>query len=421
MKEVPAQTGVPKDGRARVAAIFLAAFLFACFLFWWLPGVLFEFIGLNNPVRQWFIWISVLAVVAFAAGYLLPPFRLRTEIPQSILGDAERLSWRATLWIAIPALVVAIRFFLYRSTVAYGEGEGLSLLDQAVLYTHLFAGFLYLGCANDRPSNRKRILAASTLVVLPRLIISLHWGRFFLAQAVVPILFLALARGWLRMTTKRWAGLGGLVLVILFVPALVRGDQIFGQDNIVSFFASGGTLRLFQDNADLNLSGRCPPLLVSMTDAIVPYGALGICTVDIWGRKNMPATLDRVLAYNDPSTEGTLEGPGANFLLELYLSGGVAMVILGSVFFGFSNRCFIDWIGRRSLFAGIWAECLSRSLFAPRSTLGYVYERIPSLTLVTLLVAMTIYVARRPWRAPATAPPKGEGGVQNGALTPSER
>jgi hypothetical protein len=82
-----------------------------------------------------------------------------------------------------------------------------------------------------------------------------------------------------------------------------------------------------------------------------------------------------------------LTGKGSNYLLELYLTGGIGAIILGSVIFGFTNRCFVQWISQRSLFAGIWAECLSRALFAPRSTLGYVYERIPSLLLATMIVA----------------------------------
>ncbi len=80
-------------------------------------------------------------------------------------------------------------------------------------------------------------------------------------------------------------------------------------------------------------------------------------------------------------------------MLELYLTGGIGAIILGSVFFGFSSRCFIQWISQRSLFAGIWAECLSRVLFAPRGTLGYVYERIPSLVIATLIIVGLAWIA----------------------------
>jgi hypothetical protein len=205
------------------------------------------------------------------------------------------------------------------------------------------------------------------------------------------MILIALSRGWLRMSPKRAFQVVGLALVIVFVPALTRGDKVLGQDEIVAFFVTGSTLRVFQDNKDLNLSDQCPPLLVSMTAKLIPYGLLNVCTVDIWGEKGLPATLDRILADNDPTTEGTLNGPGSNYLLELYLTGGVAAVILGSLLFGFSARCFVSWIRTPSLFAGIWAQCLTRALLAPRGNLGYVYEQVPVLVLASLAVAAFVY------------------------------
>jgi hypothetical protein len=401
---------VQSETAKRSARTYFVAFLFACFLFWWLPSILYRLAGIDDPVKNFTLWISILGAIAFATGFYLHPMRFRTEIPEWVMDGCERLAWKATLWIAIPALVVAVRFFWYRSGVVYGQGEGLSIIDQAVLYTHLFFAFLFLGATKAVAGGSRRIVTASLVVILPRLIISLHWGRFFLAQAVVPVLFIAVARGWLRMTMKRWFQVAALALVVVFIPALTRGEQFLGQQALLDFFAAGNTLQLLQNNADLDLSQRCPPLFVSMTDKVIPYGLLGICTVDIWGRKDLPATLDRILADNDPSVEGTLEGPGANYLLELYLSGGITVVIIGSIFFGYTNRCFVDWVGRRSLFAGIWAECLSRSLFAPRSTLGYVYERIPSLVLATGLIIL-ITVATRSHSHPLAVRGSEEGGV----------
>jgi hypothetical protein len=257
----------------------------------------------------------------------------------------------------------------------------------------MFFGFLFLGVARTIPQDRRRIVIASILVILPRFIISLRWGRFFLVQAIVPVVFIALARGWMRLSGKRVLQLGALAMFILFVPPLTRGDKFLGQDEMVTFLEAGSSLRLFQDNIDLNLAERCPPLLVSMTAKLIPYGLLDVCTMEIYGSKGVPATLDRILTDNDPSTQGTLYGTGANYMLELYLTGGIGAIILGSVFFGFSSRCFVQWISQRSLFAGIWAECLSRVLFAPRGTLGYVYERIPSLLTATLIIVGLGWIA----------------------------
>ena len=89
------------------------------------------------------------------------------------------------------------------------------------------------------------------------------------------------------------------------------------------------------------------------------------------------------------SFQGTF-GPGSNYLLDLELFGGLCAVFAGTAFFGFSCRRFLTWIGRRSPYAGIWAECLTRALFAPRGNLGYVYERVPSLVLTTWLVILAV-------------------------------
>src|SRR5229473_2667931 len=375
------------DASKEMRWLFLVAFIFACVLFWWLPSALFRFVlHVNDPVRSWALWVSLLGVITFTAGYLLPPVRIKSTLPPYLIDACATIAYKATLWIGFPAIILAVQFFYSRSAVDYGQGEGLSMIHQAVLYTHMFFGFLFLGAARTIPQDRRRIIIASILIILPRFIISLRWGRFFLAQAIVPIVFIALARGWMHLSGKRVLQLGALAVLIVFVPALSRGDNFLGQDEIVTFFEAGSSLRLFQDNVDLNLTERCPPLLVSMTAKSIPYGLLDVCTMDYKGSKGVPATLDRILTDNDPSTAGTLNGTGANYLLELYLTGGIGAIILGSVFFGFSSRCFVQWISRRSLFAGIWAECLSRALFAPRGTLGYVYERIPSLLITTLII-----------------------------------
>lgn len=356
--------------------------------------MLFRLLGMQDPVHGWVLWMSFLGLGTFTAGYRISPARVRaffeplTHLPSltfasGTMDACESLSYWATVLVAVPASALAIRFFIYRLGTPYGEGEGIPLAYQAVLYVHLFLGFLYLGVVKTIPENKRRIIIASLLVILPRVIISLRWGRFFAAQAIVPILFIALARGWVRFSGKRTVLLALLAGFLVFVPALTRGD-VFANGELTEFFAAGSSLRLFQDNTTLNLSGRCPPLLVSLTAKTIPYGLLDVCTMNYQGTEGWPATLDRILTVNDPSTEGTLYGTGSNYLLELYLTGGVTAIILGSFFFGFTSRCFILWIGKRSAFAGIWAECLSRALFAPRGDLGYVYERIPSLLLATL-------------------------------------
>jgi hypothetical protein len=381
--------------------VFPIGFLFACLLFWWLPSLLFRLTGAVDPVEDGTLQISFLGLASFVLGYFLPPIRLRSAVPMRLVDICEALAYKGTLCLGFPALALAIQFFLSRSGVQYGEGEGISLLHQAVFYSHMFVAFLFLGAARILPENRRKTVIASILVIAPRLIVSLCWGRFFLLQAVIPIFLILLARGWFELTAKRLSQLVVAALFVLFGPALTRGDDLLGGQELLTFFQAGSSLLRFQDNRDLDLTGRCPTLLVSMTAKLIPYGLLDVCTMEIYGSKSMPATLDRILTKNDPANEGSLRGTGSNYLLELYLTGGWTALSFGSVLFGFTSRCFVCAIGKRSLFAGVWAECLSRALFAPRSTLGYVYERIPTLVSATLLMialAWVLYSLAGTWK-----------------------
>lgn len=396
------------------ARVFFAAFAFSCFLFWWLPSIFYRLLGVQDPVHAWALWMSTLGLSMFAIGYFVSLAGLRAffwplvrlpniGIAHSTLDACESLSYQGTVLIAIPAFVLAARFFIYRLGTTYGQGGGIPSAYQAVLYLHLFVGLLFLGLAKSVPANKKRILAVAVMVGMPRLLIALRWGRFFFVQAAAPIVVIALARGWILLSGKRVILFGVLAGFLIFVPALTRGDNLFGQDGFLNFFSSGSTLRLFQDNVHLRLSGGCPPLLVSLTAKTIPYNLLDVCTMQYLGSNGWPATLDKILTESDPSTEGTLNGTGSNYLLELYLTGGTVAIILGSALFGFSSRCFIEWTGGRSPFAGIWAECLSRVLLTPRGNLGYVYERIPSLALATLLALWIAWLAHARRAAPEHA------------------
>ncbi len=375
--------------------LFLTGYVFACVLFWWAPYLLMSLLGFQVSTSSWTISVGVAAFVVFVVVYLLPQPRLRS--PRTSVRTLEMcaaFSYRATILWAIPAFMCAAEFGLYRWGQAYGEGQRISFIYQAVLYVHLFLGFLFLGAASDEARDRRRILIVAGLITLPRLFISLHWGRFFLAQALIPIMLIAIARGWIKISFKRFFLLSMAALFVLIVPAVTRGDSVFGGDEfghytIVNFLYQGSTMKFFEDNRDLPWT--CPPLLVSITSKVIPYSTLNVCVVDVGDDKRVPATLDVLLTkqYSDDLLLGT----GGVYLLDLYLLGGIPAIIGGTAIFAFTCKRFVDWIGHRSLYAGIWAECLSRAFLAPRGNLGYIYERIPSLVLATLLVVLACRIA----------------------------
>jgi hypothetical protein len=243
---------------------------------------------------------------------------------------------------------------------------------------------MYLS-TTKKSTSIKTIWIVAMMIITPRLIISLGWGRFFLAQSLVPILLICIARGWVEFSASKILKFLALALIVVFVPAIARGDSIFGAGEIFGFFANGSTLGVYQDNISLDLSNRCSPIFVSFTAKIIPFGELGLCTINIWGIENLPATLDRLLAFEEIGYADLLIGPGSNYLLELHLLGGIYAVVIGSLIFGASCRLFAEAIAHRSIYAGIWAECLTRALFAPRGNLGYVYEKIPMLVIGSFL------------------------------------
>ena len=382
------------------------AFAGSCVLFWWLQSMLLHWwLGLAPLIQPWFIWVSIGALATFVAGYFLPtPQFAAATTRHAVLDRCERFSYRCVLLFAVPALLVAAQFAIYRSGVHYNEGHGPALVQQAVLYVYLFFGLLYVGAVRDDRKSNNKLLLVIALTIAPRLLISLHWGRFFAAQAIVPILFIAIARRWIRISWKRGAQFLVLALFLLFVPAITRGDTIFGPDDqgnpqIVNYFGYMNSLVLFQEDFDIRYP--CPPLLLSLTTKVIPYSLLGICTIDVGDQENLPATLEQLLTRE--YTNDIMAGVGSNYMLELYLTGGLTAVFLGSVIFGFTSRILVGLISCRSLYAGIWAECLTRSLFAPRGNLGYIYERIPSLILATLGVVFISWCFSKMSQPPVVA------------------
>jgi hypothetical protein len=393
----PARTGVlmaaAPDGKARGKWAFLTAFILSCFLFWWLRAILLRLVlQLPDTVEDGTIAISVAALACFIAGYLMPvPGFAERGRSTAMLDACGRFAYRMTIALAAPALLVAVVVLRTHLGVEYGSASPIPGSFQAVLYTHLFFGFMCIGAAAPEKQGWRSIWVASMMLTLPRLLISLRGGRFFLVQAVAPILLIALARGWIQPSAKRLAQIAVAALFLIFVPAITRGDDLIGSDGSLQMFVNSDVLGLFQNNMDLNLNDRCPPLLISLTAKTLPWSMLGACLIDSGGKQNMPATLERILTNNNPdSLEGTISGTGSNYLLELYLTDGLFAVCAGSALFGFSCRRFVAWIGRRSLFAGIWVECLTRALLAPRGNLGYVYERVPSLVLATMITMLFV-------------------------------
>jgi hypothetical protein len=398
------ETGTLVGARA-VSRLFLASFLASCLLFWWLLSLLYRgVLGIEDPVTTSTLGMSVLSAGLFAAGFSLPRFRATgSTISRATLDGCERLSYRMTVLLFPPAIGLAVLFAASTVGQVYGS-VNVTFADQTVYYLHLFFGFMFLGVARA-PQSRRRIWIAVVLIALPRFVASMNYGRMFLAEGIVPMVLIAVARGFLQLSWKRTVQIAGLGLFIIVVPSLTRGDlSAAGEDaadaetpQIVHWFAGGSTLLVSQEYMDLDLTKRCPPLLVSLTGKLVPYALLHVCTITLSGMgasanvdTEFAANLDRVVTYEVNGADGSMSngGTGTSYLLELYLTAGLTGVVLGSFAFGAVCKFLANSLAARSLFSGIWAECLMRAVFSPRGMLGYVFEKVPGLLLATMLVVL---------------------------------
>ncbi len=386
--------------------IYLYFFLFSCLLFWWLPSILYRVFSYGeDPVHSFTLMISLGAVLAFILGYkIFINYKIVFfKINENTINRVSVLAKYLSIYSAFPSLFFAIVFFIYRSSVAYGSGEGLPFLYQTFFYAQMTFFFLYITTTDDIKYHKKTFYFIVLLSISIRLIVSLHWGRFFVGQIIFAYFLVAIARGWLVLNKKNLIKLAFWGLVIFIVPAITRGslstsNSLMNQRTIINFIARGSTLKLFQDNLNIDLHHWCNPLLVSLTAQTVPYHLMNMCTINIWGQHGLPATLDRILALKElgPNAMYSLDGPGSNYLLELYVSAGkIFGVIVGSFFLGaFAAFSFIS-LSKKTLFGLLWIEFLTRAIFAPRSNLGYAFERFPSLLLLIFLVSLISYFVFR--------------------------
>jgi hypothetical protein len=217
------------DGSSDLGRLFLVAFLASCFWFWWLISLIYRFVlDIEDPVSNWSIGISILSAGVFVLAFLLTRARGRpTAFAAETLDRCEGLAYKTTLLLFVPAIGIAVIFFISSVGKSYGQGGQIVLLDQALFYVQLFFGFMFLGVVRSDAQSKRKIWLLMAVLILPRLLVSLDYGRVFVAQAVVPIVFIAVARGFIRLSWKRLSQIVLLGLFILVVPSMTRGDSMF--------------------------------------------------------------------------------------------------------------------------------------------------------------------------------------------------
>jgi hypothetical protein len=384
--------------------LYLTSFFSSCFLFWWLPFIFTRlFLHLPGIVSNWAMAISIVSAIFYFVGYLLfptiAPFRV---VSIDVINGCERLSEKMTIGLFFPSIAYALYFYILHLHDVYGEYT-IPFAAQGIFYAHLFFGFMYLSIFRLEKHRKKSLWFAIAFILLPRILISLNYGRAFIAFGALPIVFIAISRGWLKVTVKGVAGVLLVGVCIVIVPAMLRGDLKsqfggVGRNNMRMFLggwlSSGSSLVVFDKASAANLLGECSPILVSLTEQIVPYETLGICTVP-HGPGVSASDSAGIATYIINGDSFSYAGTGSTYILDLYWAGGIIAIIVGSIIMGATCRLFVSAVAYRSIFSGIWAESLVRSLFAVRGTYGYMYQRIPSLLFATFLCALIVRTALR--------------------------
>jgi hypothetical protein len=388
-----------------LSKLYLASFLSSCFLFWWLPSLYYIIVlRLPNPVSSFSMYISIVSAFFYLVGYfILPtiaPIRLMSD---DIINGCEQLSKKMTMILFLPSLIYAVYFCASHFYEKYGE-YSIPFAGQGLFYAHLFFGFMFLSTIRPEKHSKKAVVLVFICIILPRIIVSLHYGRVFIAFGVLPMLFIAIARGWLNLTIRKVVCIILLGVSILIVPSIFRGDfknyssdagSEYARNFIGVWLLAGSSLNVFDRFYNSSILGFCPPILVSFTEQMIPYKILGICTVPQADGTRV-ANADAIATYminGDSYSRGG--GTGSTYILDLYWFNGIMAIIIGSIILGSTCKLFIGSVGYRSVFSGIWAECLVRSLFIVRGTYGYMYQRIPSLVFATILCALIVRAALR--------------------------
>lgn len=399
--------------------IFAFLFFLSCLIFWWLPYFIYRFANIGHSVSNETLINSVIAFISFIAGYFIA-YALFNKVRfrplffgDRTLNNLAYFTEKALIAIAPVCIVFAISFFLMRLGHTYGEGPYMPFVFQLFFYMQIFLYYIYATVKSTEEYFSRKFIYITFTFLLTRLIVSLQWGRLFLAYSIVPLFLLLVARGVLQFNLKTVSLLFFAFVFLFFLIPLFRGDfERRTTEDIIELayvIAYGGPIGLFDMYKDLSfkdlaryvgIEEYCNPLIVSVTAWLIPYKLIGECVLDIWQAEDRPATLDRIFAFIELGPKRafeTLYGPGSVYILELYFSFGesLIMVYLGSFVMGSIAGISFTRIRNKSIFGVAYLEILFKILFMPRSNVGQVFEKAIPFAIAVMILALILNTLER--------------------------
>ncbi|MDR5751969.1 MULTISPECIES: hypothetical protein [unclassified Caballeronia] len=376
----------------------LLVFITGAVIFWVLPEAIR--IGFFNTYQtdEVYEYLS-LSAAAVVVAYLLFSAWLRSRAAKPRL-EVQRdvalgLSARVIGYLSPVCMVLSAAFIAMRWGVAYGEGDSMPYAFQIFFYTHLYTYFFYLRFVDEQEIRRRRFLLVTLAVLLPRLLIATHWGRFFVGQAILPFVFALLVGGKVTVRARHLLMIAAGAGCIYFVLPLLRGDDIGGDgtESVLRFIAAGGPVHLVGQVEDIDQT--FPNTNFLMTGLVGPF-APGLLSaeerIDIWGEQGAPLTLDRAFASLEGIGFYSLTGPGSVYVADLLVVGGVGALVVGSIVIGLFLALAGAIYRLPVLYSIALFDIVSKIVFLPRTSFTYLIDRI---VILTLICAAMLYVARR--------------------------
>lgn len=360
----------------------------------------------------------ITALLGFFIGYQLvgaPKLEMGSAADPLVLGLIHSFG-RFLIVLTFPVCTfIALRYITSSRALNYGYEPGMLLAEQVFMYSAVF-GLQFVYASYDRASDRARFLLV-VAVLLPRLIISLSYARFYFLQVLLPVLALEAIIWRSRYpVTPRWIPVTAVSLgaAFLMVPLYIRarGEQLFADIGQFAYglFLGGSSLAIFDEflrNRDL-----LPDISYSFGSlfyAVFPFLADGDYLVALYDRE-LINRLDRALTkLTVTDTAGAFMGTGGNFIVDLYADGGFALVFVGALLIAYTTRYFERRFLLTAFATFVSFHIISRIVYLPRGTFPEFFDRIAhSLMIwvaVVCLAQLTVIALRRNWnRDPGSHP-----------------
>ncbi len=297
-------------------------------------------------------------------------------------------------------LYISFPFILYKSiqfavTLNMNEYGTVQPYTKAFnIFSYLVLSFLPVILWNKPFIEKKEYFLLLLLIVLPRLVISMFGQRFFVLQALIPIvvwesLFYPRRIG----LSKIFAGFAVLFFVIFYLFPILRKDQSTGLKSMVigsPIFAG----HYFHKYLELDNTNGCKLVLGEIVSNTIGLDIFDMR--DHWGiPREVPIRIDQAATYF-ARIEANKEavGTGGNPLEEAFPNGN--LTFCGLIWF-FIIGYVIGYVITKSL-SYFWVcfflpHVSAKALFLWRATISEFFDRLPFILFSFLALVVVLSFA----------------------------